>query len=356
MPLEVIQRRSKHNLPSDRQRPIVIKWHGVSMIRRHSFIAAIKEIVAFSNEMDFTRIGLIGDPHSGKSTLARTIAHVIHKYSDVPFAIKLLTQIELLDFENTLKTLTPANYILIFDDVSFLNANASKKDIDTIKQAITKIRHLDEEHDVKVVAILNYHYSLGLDKYLRQSDFKFFTTVGSSENDNVESMTGSKYGKLIREFQKKRYLGIVKKKIPFRIGSKETFAYKYRDPFIPVLFYNTNTLRIIISPTREWIDKLCSKCSEASGMLTSSGIPIKQFMKESENKFGKGAWLASVKLTLYTEGMTTYNNKVVRALKYLNKCRTVKLISMAECATYYGLTITKTRLSKKLDGVMADKN
>lgn len=323
------------------------------MIRVHSFIAAIKEIVTFSDEMDFTKIGLVGDQHSGKSTLARAIAHVIHKYSKVPFTIKLLTQVELLNFEKTLKTLTPTNYILIFDDVSFLSANASKKDIDIIKQAITKIRHLDPDHDVKIITILNYHYSLGLDKYLRQTDFKFFTSVGTSENENVESQTGSKYGRLISQFQTKRYLGIVKKLIPFKIGSKELFTYKYRDPFIPVLFYNSNTLRIIISPTQEWIDPICSKCAEATGMLTSSGIPIKQFMEESELKFGNGAWLSAIKLALFTEGKTTYNNNVVRALKYFNRCRNTKLISLEESAAHYDLTITKTRLSKKMEGVMA---
>ena len=354
MVIRVVARESA-KLSTDRQRPVVIKWHGTPMIRRHSFIAAIKEIVTFSTEMDYTRIGLIGDPHSGKSTLARAIAHCIHKYSKIPFTIKLLTQKELLDFENTLKTLTPANYILIFDDVSFLNANATKKDIDIIKQAITKIRHLDESTDVKVIAILNYHYTLGLDKYLRQSDYKFFTTVGSSENENVESQTGSKYSKLIKEFQKKRYLGIVKNKIPFKIGSKETFAYKYRDPFIPVLFHNTNTLRIIISPTREWIDPICSKCSEATGMLTTSEVPINKFMQESEDKFGKGAWESAIKLALFSEGMTTYNNKVVRALKYLNNCRNSKLINLGQCAAHYGLTITKTRSRAKMDGVMTSK-
>jgi len=355
MPLEITKRYPSHNLSSDRQRPVVIKWHGVSMIRRHSFIAAIKEIVTFVNVKDFTTIGLIGDPDSGKSTLARSIAHIIHKYADVPFTIKLLTETELPDFETTLKSLTPANYILIFDDVSFLSAKATRKDIDTIKQAITKIRHLDPDHDIKVVSILNYHYSLGLDKYLRQSNFKFFTTVGSSENENVESMTGGKYAKLIKDFQTKLFLGIVKNKIPFKIGSKDIFAYRYRDPFIPVLFYNTASLRIIISPTREWIDKICSKCSEATGMLTNSEISIPKFMEESEAKFGKSTWKSAIKLGLFSEGMTTYNNRVVRAIKYLNKCRNNKLISLEQCATHYDLTITKTRLRNKPDGVMTDK-
>lgn len=350
-----IKRGTSETKPSSRLRPVVIKWKGISMIRKHSFIAAIREIISFSDEMDFTKIGIIGDQHSGKSTLARAIAHVIHKYSKIPFTIKILSEKELLDFENTLKTLTPANYIFIFDDVSFLSAKATKKDIDIVKQAMTKIRHMNDGHDVKIISILNYHYSLGLDKYLRQSNFKFFTTIGDSENENMEKQIGSKYTKLIEDFQKKRFLAVVKKLIPFKIGQKEIFSYRYRDPFILVLFYNTNTTRIIIAPEREWIDPICSKCTEANGMLTSSGVPIKQFMEESEAKFGKGSWQAAIKLALFTEGMTTYNNNVVRALKYFNKCRNTKLISLVESAAHYELTITKTRNRKKMDGVMTPK-
>ena len=90
-------------------------------------------------------------------------------------------------------------------------------------------------------------------------------------------------------------------------------------------------------------------------MLTTSDVPIPKFMEQSEAKFGIGTWQAAIKLALFSEGMTTYNNKVVRALKYLNKCRNNKLISLEQCAVHYKLTITKTRLRKKLDGVMAVK-
>src|SRR3989304_5213555 len=59
----------------DRHIPVVIKWKGVSMIRNQSFYAAIDDIINWSETLDVTRIGLVGDPHSGKSTLAEAIAH-----------------------------------------------------------------------------------------------------------------------------------------------------------------------------------------------------------------------------------------------------------------------------------------
>lgn len=352
MPIETVFRNTKSSLSQGRQKPVTTKWQGVWMIRKHSFNASVKEIVTFSNTQDFTKIGLIGDQDSGKTTLALALAHQIHTLSKVPFSIRIFTQKELLNFEETLKTLSPTNQILIFDDISFLSATASKKDLDKVKQAITKIRHLEGGQDVKIITIMNYHYSLGLDKYLRQTDFKFFTSVGSSENDNVENMIGSKYSKLIKDFQKKRYTGITKKKYPFRIGSKETFVYRYRDPFIVVLFHTPNSTRMIISPTREWLQEICSKCSEANGSLIVNDIPIDQFMKECEEKFGVGAWKSCIKLALFSEGMTTYNNNVVRALKYLNKCRSTKKIKLESCAIHYNLTVKQTRLRSKLDGVM----
>ena len=49
-----------------------------------------------------------------------------------------------------------------------------------VKSAVTTIRHLDGGRDVKVIVMMNYHYSMGLDKYLRSADFKYITTVDSS--------------------------------------------------------------------------------------------------------------------------------------------------------------------------------
>ena len=134
------------------------------------------------------------------------------------------------------------------------------------------------------------------------------------------------------------------------------FKYEYRKPFIPILFWNENSLRFIVSPTRQWQDPICSKCSEAttSGELESD-VPIDQFCQETEEKWGKGTWLAAVKLNMYVEGMTVYNPKVISCLKYLNKCREKKLITLEAIATHYDLVPKKTRLRKKLSGVVNDE-
>lgn len=338
---------------TDRLRPKVIKWKNIPMVRNHSFLATIQEIVRFSAEIDVCRIGLIGDMHSGKSTLSKSIAHAIHSHAKIPYKIKILYKDDLLNFGQTLLDLEPVNYILIFDDVSFLGADANKKQIEMVKSAITTIRHLDGGRDVKVVVMMNYHYSFGLDKYLRSADFKYITTVGSSENENMEKMFGTKYNQKIKDFKSYRHQAVTKGKWGMKIGAKEIFTYRFRDPFIPVLFWNEESLRFIVTPTRQFQDEICSKCTEAEGQITHSDVDLPTFMNESETKFGKGSWLSAVKLNLYIEGKTVYSGRVVQALKYLNRCRKEKNISLEEIAVHYGLQTTKTKLRKKMDGEMA---
>jgi len=224
--------------------PTIIKWKGVNMIREESFLATINEIVNWAEEIDVTRIGIIGDMHSGKSTMAESIAHMIHKKSKVPWAIRKLTEYDLMNFEETLRTLSPTNYIMIFDDVSFLDATHNKKAIGIVKKAVTKIRHLEGGKDIKVVLIYNYHYPKGLDKYLREADFKYFTTV---QEDNMEDIVGSKAMSLVKQFDQSRRLGITKKIFvsPVRLKNSKKFTYNFRQPFIPVLFYNKSSLRFI---------------------------------------------------------------------------------------------------------------
>jgi hypothetical protein len=337
---------------TENARPKIITWKEHKMVRNHSFLATIKEVINFSAEIDVCRIGLIGDMHSGKSTLSKSIAHAIHKHAKIPYKIKILYKEDLLNFGQTLLSLEPVNYILIFDDVSFLGADANKKQIEMVKSAITTIRHLDGGRDVKVIVMMNYHYTLGLDKYLRSSDFKYVTTVSSSENENMEKMFGTKYGQKIKDFKAWRHQAVTKGRWSMKIGSKELFTYRYRDPFIPILFWNEESLRFIVTPTRQFQDEICSKCTESEGQLESE-VDIAQFMKETEEKFGKGSWLSAVKLNLYIEGKTVYGKTVVQALRYLNKCRKEKNISLEQIAVHYGLEITKTKMKKTLDGEMA---
>lgn len=335
--------------------PTVTKWKGTNMVRQESFLAAVKEVVSWAEEIDVTRIGIVGDMHSGKTTMAETIAHVIHKESKLSWAVKILYEKDLMDFENTLKTLTgDTNWILRFDDVSFLDAKHNKKAISQVKEAVTKIRHLQGGKDVKIILIYNYHYSKGLDKYLRQSDFRFFTTVGSEEEDNFEGIMGNKNMGLVKFFTKTRQQGVTKKYFmsPARMANNKKFFYKWRDPFIPVLFYNNNTLRMIISPTRKWLDPICTICANSTGSVETQ-VDMVKFCEESEEKFTKGTFQGVIKQFLREQGIDCYSAKTVQARRYLDRALEMKVFSLEDLATHYGLAPRRTRLDKKLDGELS---
>ena len=332
---------------TDRHLPKIVKWQGVNMVRNHSFLSTVQEIIDFSAEIDLVRAGLVGDPHSGKSTLAMTIAHCIHSRSKIPYAIRVFTKKHLLNFENTLKDLHPANYILVFDDVSFLEASASNKQITQIEQAISEIRHLAGGRDVKIIVLMNYHYTKALPPFMRQSEFRYFTTVGSSEKNNMMEIAGQRYIGLITSFQKLRRNAVVKKVFHVRISKKEFLPYKYRNPFIPVLFWNNDTLRLIVSPTRKWINPICPTCSVAEGETMDNTVPLAELIEKAETKFGGQNFKAAVKLNMFMNGLTVYGKDVVRGLKYIAEGQKERLFSIEQLAAHYNLEITKVRLRTK---------
>ena len=96
---------------------------------------------------------------------------------------------------------------------------------------------------------------------------------------------------------------------------------------------------------------LCSNCAESEGAV--SEINVSRFVEESTQKFGT-AFKVAVKLKLFTLGYTTHGQTVVQALRYLEKALTTKIITMDDIASTMELNQTKTKLFKKMDGVLTD--
>lgn len=348
MPLQILESvnvKQKADGSADHL-PKIIKWKNINMIRQESFVAAVKDIVKWCEVKDVTKVGLVGEEDSGKSAMAESIAHTIHKESKYEWVVKKFYEEELMDFRNTLATLTPANHILIFDDVSFLDARHNRKAILQVKEAVTKIRHLEGGMNVKIVLIYNYHYTKGLDKYLRQAHFRFFTTIGSEEEDNMEDIVGLRNIGLVKYFPNALQQGVMKGYFPSpkQMKNKKHFFYKYRDPFIPVLFWNNITLRMIISPLREWLQPICSICSDSS--TKHSDTDIKLFCKEFTETYPKNA-VGAVKQLLKEQGINTYSANFTQAKRFLDRALETKFLKIEEIATEFGISETKTRLDIK---------
>jgi len=349
--LQIEERITEYQSTGRKNRiPTTVEWKGARMIRGHSLQSSVKEIVRMVQTLDVVNINVIGNPGTGKTTFALTLSHLIHQISEkeykVPFAIKLFTKHDLLNFKETIEKLEPVNHILIFDDVSFLQANAHKQEIEILKQAFTEIRHLAQ--DVRIVTIFNFHYTLGMQKYLRQSDFAYYTSIGSSEFDNMLKIVGVHYTKLLFKFQRICANALTKGKFIFNLGSKSKFfIYEYRKPFIPLLFHNNDRLRIVVSPKREWIDPFCSACNKTNETTMKNGIPVNEFAQDLDKKFGVGIARNAVRIKLFQNGLNVYPKSVKYALTYIDKYIKDKLPNLQDLADYYNFTNEKTVLNAK---------
>lgn len=331
--------------------PVTIEWKGERMIRAHSLQASVKEIVRMTQSLDVVKINLVGNPSTGKTTLAASIAHLIHQKSmemfKTPFAVKFFTREELVHFEETLKTLEGMNQVLIFDDISFLQATTDKRTIETIKKAFTEIRHLQGGQDVKIVTIFNSHYQMSVQKYLRQSDFAYYTSVGSSDFDNVMQVVGKRYSSLLTRFQRIFMSAVTRGKFSFNLdGKKKFYTYPFRLPFGPALFFNGGSLRIIVFPKREWIDKFCHTCTVKTETKMKDGMKVEDFVKEIDHTFGLQIAKVAVRTKLFQYGLNVYPKRVKQCMTYIDKHLTDRLPNLQEIADHYGFKNEKTVLRK----------
>lgn len=346
------------------QIPVTVEWKGERMIRGHSLQSSVREIVRMVQSLDVVKINVIGQPGSGKTTFALALSCLIHQISEkefkVPFAVKHFSKDELLEFEKTLSNLEAVNWILIFDDVSFLNSIVSKHKIEELKQRFTEIRHIKRdgiEVDVKIITIFITHYTLAMTKYLRQSQFAYYTSIGSSEFENMVNIVGNHYTKLLLRFQKICASALTKGKFTFNLGSKSKFfTYRYRDPFIPLLFHDQDHLRVVVSPKREWLMPFCTTCTKAQENQTKDGKSVKEFTDDLEKKFGSQIARNAVRIKLLTNGLNVYPKSIKYALTYIDKHVKEKLPNLQELADHYGFSNDRTVLNAKYTRDLKVKN
>lgn len=334
--------------------PVTEVWNGVRFIRAHSVISTAKEILEHNKFFQATRVGIVGNMGTGKSTLAMTLTHLIHKLADVPFAIRLFDEEALLNFKETITNLEPANYILIIDDASFLSAKASKQKMDGIKQDITKIRHFPNQVDKRIIMIINWHYEYGLDKMIRSTDFRYCTSVGISDTENLSKLVGVKYLPMIQQFQQ-MCVNATKEPYEFKFMlGRQPFIYNYRKPHIPLLFYNKHTLRFIVSPTRQFVDAICNLCSNAENKEIQSDIEEKELMTRLIHTYGPTAKTAA-KAVLFGHGINLFPLAVKRCMRAIDELFSRKIVNLEKLAEVCELEEKDTLFCRKINFDVPDE-
>lgn len=351
MPVEYIKKVIPDSGLRKDQKPTIIKWKGIDMIRVHSVRSAAFDIVQAITNTDLISIDIIGKQSTGKTSIALAMSHLVHTMTDIPFKLNVFGKKELMNLQETVKTFTPTNQIIIFDDMSFLGATASKKQTDIINQVLSEIRHLEGGKDVKILIFKNFHYTKAVNPFLRQSDFSILSSVDSNEVKNLNDLLGANNSRVIDQLQDLRQEVLLKNTFTFSNNKKFKFVYNAKKPFLPYLYVNGKNVRIIVSPLREWIDPICSICSTAQHK--ESLVDVQQFKKEFDEAYRSTAKNV-IKQMLKEQGLATFGKNYHNARRYLDKALEMKQFNLEDVAVAYDIKPTKTRLRKKPEGVLVE--
>lgn len=351
--------RSRHGKKNEK--PTVIKWQGAGMVRNHSIRAVADEIKNMSNNQDLISINVIGKQSTGKTELCKTLAHLVHQMSKKEFGLNYnvsrIGREEFINLEEFVATLKPTNHILIFDDIAFLKAGASSKQVEQIQSILAEIRHLPGGKDVRIIIFKSFQYSKALPPFLRQNDMTFVSSVDDNEEESLIKLLGIKQISKIKLLKRLQTQVKLRGRFDYPLGNKETNYFKYnaKKPFLPYLYWNGDSLRIIVSPLRTWIDPICQTCDNPKSSQETM-MNLEEFMKDFCTKFGdKHNAKQIVKIKLLQTGVNCYPSKIVQGMKYLDKYLAQRLIALDDLRQAFELEPTETRLHKSKVPVFKDE-
>ena len=329
-----------------KDKPTIITWQGVQMLRSQSINACVHEIHESSKSMGFLKINLVGASSSGKTVLSHVLAHQLHTL-DPTFEVHFLEDKDLIDFKATIQSLSKNNQILAFDDLSGLISHYGKAALDKLKAEITTIRHIDNQEDRKIIMILSFHAQKQLDKFLRISNFTFYTDCQNEELGYLEELLGKNQKIKINLFAKLRAQSRLFHKFTFPLGRRDSFTYKDGDPFRVLLYNNGITSRFVVSPQVSWIlgDKICQVC-ESTEKTEETKENLEQFIMRYTKCFGVGICKRAIQNKLLRQGIDTQPKRVQQAEQHIEQFFDFKKINLEELGQAYDLEERgfKTRL------------
>jgi|APSaa5957512535_1039671.scaffolds.fasta_scaffold03151_17 hypothetical protein len=325
-------------------KPSVITWLGSRMVASHSVQAICRELTNMSANQDMISINIIGKQSSGKSQLIFTIQHLCHKFAKTPYQCLYFGKHELLHLEETMKNVKPINAILAFDDIAFLKASATTKELDVVQDVLARIRHLPGGKDIRIILLKSFQYSKSISPFMRQAEINIISTVDFS--DDIESLIGKKHTSKLKHLAILRDQGIREGKFIYKMGGGKKVIYEWSKPFRPFLYVtSTSNARIFVSPLRQSIDPICNTCSPSNTAHQEKTQDVKEFLDNLKSRFKDGNTIrTAVKIKLIQQGVNAFSPKVCQAVKLIDKVQQEKIISIDSLAAALELTPTRTSL------------
>lgn len=149
------------------------------------------------NAGEYSIVCLTGAQGSGKSTIARTLAHTFHQKG---FVISYSSGFDVLDAPE--KTVALAqnnkNILVIIDDASYIFGSVSGRASSRLKNWFGVIRH--SLGGARVALLIITHVQTGIPPILRNSHFWIYSSPNASEYDAITRITG-KYKKAREELE-----------------------------------------------------------------------------------------------------------------------------------------------------------
>ena len=174
-----------------------------------------------------------------------------------------------------------------------------------------------------------------------------YTSIGSSELENTINVIGKKYTQQIINFRKYFQQSITTEKFTIILGTKgQNFVYRYKQPFIPILWYNGISARLVVSPKREWVDPKCTMCANAKNKTVKEKMDLTEFDKSVTSKFGIGVIRQALRIKLFMLGVPTYSKRVKNAMRYIDEWMDGRDFNAEELAEFYKLEDKDTIISK----------
>lgn len=212
-------------------------------------------------------IQVIAPPGNGKTTIAKVIAHHIHK-KDETFDVRLEKETDTHAFEfldDYIKTLPKRPTIVIFDDLSGVFGRMKEEDIDKNFETLTTVRWVLDPAagQIPFIPILTYHYSKVVEKKFRsQNGMTIMCSFGNEEKTNIDTIApkGTLGRKAILNFER-----IYQTMFPhhkFSVYDSHGYEWKYDTdkPFRAACMIAGNIGSIILTAK----DDVCTKCDVSS--------------------------------------------------------------------------------------------